>query len=252
MARLFDPEQTVPTVAESRDLIECMRYKEIIEDLFEPAPPLEPYKFPNDEYYNEGKSDHMFCAITKTFGYCSSMKATSTAQECPGVQGKTMRVYLKINNFEAYILIDTGSTIDTVSPDFTKFAGLKPFPLSSPITLQLGCSGLQLKVNYGVWLPIPIGSAMYNFYFDVASLDHYDLIIGTQIMQDVGMVLNFRNYTIHIGSTTLHALEGEGDGPTKRQTQRNCILGDRQVQRHLTALSSQMNLEIVTIETVND
>ncbi|EKM49351.1 uncharacterized protein PHACADRAFT_201740 [Phanerochaete carnosa HHB-10118-sp] len=193
MARLFDPEQAVPTIAESQDLIECTCYKEIIKDLPEPAPPLEPYKFPNDKYYNKGESNHMFCAITETFSYRLSMKAMSTAQERLAMCRKTMRVYLKINNLEAYILIDTGSTINIISPDCTKVAELKPFPLSNPITLQLGCLGSWSKVSYGVWLPVSIDPAMHNFYFDVASLDHYDLIIGTQIMQDIGMVLNFHN-----------------------------------------------------------
>ncbi|EKM49369.1 uncharacterized protein PHACADRAFT_201623 [Phanerochaete carnosa HHB-10118-sp] len=203
MARLFDPKWAVSTIAESRDLIERTCYKEIIEDLPEPAPLLKLYEFPNDKYYNEGESDHMFCAITETFGYHSSMKATPTAQERPAAQEKTMRVYLKINYLKAYVLIDTGSTINT------------PFPLSNPITLQLGCSGSQSKVNYGVWLPISIDPTVHNFYFNVASLDHYDLIIGIQIMQDIGIVLNFCDYIICIGPTTLHVLEREGDGPTK-------------------------------------
>ncbi|EKM51331.1 uncharacterized protein PHACADRAFT_200152 [Phanerochaete carnosa HHB-10118-sp] len=238
MARLFDPEQTVPTIAESQDLIERTCYEEIIEDHSEPAPSLELYKFSNDEYYNEDKSNHMFCTITKTFGDRSSMKATLTAQECLAAQGKTMRVYLKINNLEAYIFINTGSMINAVSSNFAKVTEFKPFPLSNPIILQLGCSGSWSKIRYGMQLPIPIGPTMHNFYFDVASLDHYDLIIGTQIMQDVGMVLNFCDYIICIGSTTLHALEGKEDGPTKQQTQRNHILGDRQTQRCPTALLS--------------
>ncbi|EKM49037.1 uncharacterized protein PHACADRAFT_202092 [Phanerochaete carnosa HHB-10118-sp] len=83
------------------DALNHTRYEEIIKDLPEPAPPLELYKFPNNKYYDDGKSDHIFCAITETFGYCSSMKAMSTAQEHLAARGKTMRVYFKINNLEA-------------------------------------------------------------------------------------------------------------------------------------------------------
>ncbi|GJE98498.1 retropepsin-like domain-containing protein [Phanerochaete sordida] len=160
-------------------------------------------------------------AIAEAYGYRSSLKAATTARERPSARGKTMRVYLEVQKLQAYVLMDTGSTINAISPDFCKVAGLRPFPLSNPITLQLGCSGSRSKVNYGVNIPVEIAGVHREFYFDVASLDHYDIIVGTQIMQDLGMVLDFRDYTIRVGKTSLSALEGEGTKPATRENRRH-------------------------------
>src|ERR1700677_4621622 len=58
-----------------------------------------------------------------------------------------LAAYIKINGVKVYMLFDSGSTMDTVSPDFTRIVQLSMKELDKPVTLQLGCSSSRLKVN---------------------------------------------------------------------------------------------------------
>ena len=164
---------------------------------------------------------HRLYAMREEFVYRAAMKdrGNSVVHNRPATRGRPMRTMLTVNGLEAYVLLDTGSTINAISPDFCRVTNIEVFRLSQPITLQLGTTGSRSKVNFGANLPVKIGGKTYKFYFDVASIDHYDMIIGTQIMEELGMVLNFKNYTIQVDSAVLHALEGEGD--TQNRT-RSC------------------------------
>ena len=151
-----------------------------------------------------------------------------------------MRTMLTVNGLEEYVLLDSGSTINAISPDVCRVTNIEVFRLSQPITLQLGTTGSRSKVNFGAKLPVKIGSKTYQFYFDVASIDHYDMIIGTQIMEELGMILNFRNYTIQIDSAVLRALEGEGDtqNRSRSRTQNARNTGQGVVSRNLPRITA--------------
>ena len=75
-----------------------------------------------------------------------------------------LAAYVTINGVKAYTLFDSGSTTDAVSPDFTRVANLPVKQLVKPVTLQLGCSGSQSKVNFATESHIEFASIAINTY----------------------------------------------------------------------------------------
>lgn len=128
-----------------------------------------------------------------------------------------MTVSVNIRGIDALVLLDTGSTINAISLDFVTVSGLKAFPLSTPFALQLGCSGSRSKVNFRVETMFNIGADSHPIYFDVANVDHYDVILGIPFMDEVGMVLNFCDYTVTVGNQVLTTLTGGGEAAARRR-----------------------------------
>jgi hypothetical protein len=119
---------------------------------------------------------------------------------------------MTINGVKAYTLFDSGSTTDTVSPDFTRVVNVPIYELEKPLTLQLGCAGSRSKINFGTELRIEFASIAKDTYLDVANLDKYDSILGTPFLRKHGIMLDFNHDEIIIcGKQRIPALpEGEG------------------------------------------
>ncbi|KAJ7721257.1 hypothetical protein DFH07DRAFT_693304, partial [Mycena maculata] len=60
---------------------------------------------------------------------------------------------LRINGTDAYALIDSGSTTNSISPEFTHATKAPRIRLEEQITLQLGCVGSRSRINYGTRVP---------------------------------------------------------------------------------------------------
>ncbi|KAI0047078.1 hypothetical protein FA95DRAFT_1463129, partial [Auriscalpium vulgare] len=115
-----------------------------------------------------------------------------------------------INSHRALALFDSGSTADLVSPDFARVANLPLFVLEKPVPLQLGCVGSRSSINFGTEPTIQFGGVDRSWYFDIANIDRYDVIIGTPFLSIVGIILNFRRREIASPHGTVRALlEGE-------------------------------------------
>jgi hypothetical protein len=65
-----------------------------------------------------------------------------------------LTAYVEINGVKAYALFDSGSMMDTISPDFMWIVKLSIRELDKPVTLQLGCSGSRSKVNFATEVDI--------------------------------------------------------------------------------------------------
>src|ERR1700720_2231627 len=98
--------------------------------------------------------------------------------------------YVSINGIRAYMLFDSGSTTDAVSPDLARVAELPLLALDKPVTLQLGCSGSRSKVNFTT-------TAMINFelvhaltFLDIANPDKYDCILKMPFMTKHKIILD--------------------------------------------------------------
>src|ERR1700720_780951 len=96
---------------------------------------------------------------------------TITRPKCVNGEDICLAAYVSINGIRAYMLFDSGSTTDAVSPDLARVAELSLLALDKPVTLQLGCSGSRSKVNFAT-------TAMINFelvhvltFLDIANLD---------------------------------------------------------------------------------
>jgi len=125
--------------------------------------------------------------------------------------------YVTINGVKAFTLFDSGSTMDAMSPDFTRVAKLEVKELVKPVTLQLGCSGSRSKVNFATTAITEFSSINRNTYLDIANLDKYDCILGTPFLRKHGISLDFERQEIVIcGRLRIPALpEGEGEAEAK-------------------------------------
>ncbi|KAF8548097.1 hypothetical protein OG21DRAFT_1365576, partial [Imleria badia] len=101
-------------------------------------------------------------------------------------------------NLKVFIMIDTGSTGNFVSPAFAKVTGMNIFPLEQQLTLQLGCICSWSKITHGSKSHIKIGSKASDIYFNVANIDHYDCILGIPFQCKYQAVLDFTKKSIRI------------------------------------------------------
>ena len=95
---------------------------------------------------------------------------------------------------KAHCLLDSGSEEGVLlSPEFTRATGIKMFALEKPIALQLAYIGSQSMINYGTHMTIKLGCKVVEEYFDIANVEHYDVILGTPFLRKMGIVLDFRS-----------------------------------------------------------
>ncbi|KAJ7099887.1 hypothetical protein B0H15DRAFT_944277 [Mycena belliarum] len=98
---------------------------------------------------------------------------------------------LNIGGSKAYMLFDSGSNTDSLTPEFARASQCKTFKLDEQVTLQLGCVGSRSRINFGARAPIDFGGIKGHSYFDLVNLDRYDGIIGTPFMIKHKLVLDF-------------------------------------------------------------
>ncbi|KAL1937390.1 hypothetical protein VTO73DRAFT_13796 [Trametes versicolor] len=118
---------------------------------------------------------------------------------------------INVNGIMAYTLFDSGSTTDSLSPEFSHISRAKPVKLSEQVVLQLGCSGSRSKISYGTWVPIQFGPIAETMYFDIVNLDRYDCVIGTPFMNAHGIKLDFEQRAIIVKGQACPAFTNDED-----------------------------------------
>ena len=119
-------------------------------------------------------------------------------------------VHAKVNGCEAVMMVDTGSTMNFVSPAFATVAKLAAFTLESQLALQLGCVGSQSKITHGAHAPMRIGNVTRDTYFDVTNIDWYDCILGLPFLRNNQVHLNFGEDVLKIGGHSVpNSIEAE-------------------------------------------
>lgn len=98
---------------------------------------------------------------------------------------------LNINGVSAYVLIDTGSTTNSMTPEFANATKAPRIKLEEQVTLQLGCVGSRSRINYGTRVPVDFCGIRGHVYFDQVNLDRYDCIIGTPLLNKHGGIVDF-------------------------------------------------------------
>ncbi|KAJ7018848.1 hypothetical protein C8F04DRAFT_976557 [Mycena alexandri] len=109
----------------------------------------------------------------------------------PSDQTACISALLNINGTEAYTLIDTGSTTNSISPEFANATKAPRIHLQEQVTLQAGCVGSRSRIHYGTRVPVDFGGINGHVYFDQVNLDRYDCIIGTPFLNRHGGVVDF-------------------------------------------------------------
>ena len=94
---------------------------------------------------------------------------------------------------KAHCLLDSRSEGVLLSPEIIRAMGIKMFALEKPIALKLACIDSQLMINYRTHVTIKLGCKVVEEYFDIANVEHYDMILGTPFLRKMGIVLDFRS-----------------------------------------------------------
>ncbi|KAJ3474828.1 hypothetical protein NLI96_g12233 [Meripilus lineatus] len=116
---------------------------------------------------------------------------------------KCMTVYVEILGIKALALLDSGCSIDCISPGFATVAKLPTFALDKPIPLQLGCVGSKSVINFGVHIDVSFAHNVDQNYFDVVNLDHYDVVLGIPFMVKWGIILDFAQNCVRWRNVTI-------------------------------------------------
>ncbi|KAJ7020545.1 hypothetical protein C8F04DRAFT_1196522 [Mycena alexandri] len=98
---------------------------------------------------------------------------------------------VEIGGCTAYVLFDSGSNTDSLTPEYAKGTECAVFRLEDQVTLQLGCVGSKSRINYGARAPVAFGGIKGHAYFDIVNVDRYDGIIGAPFMIKHRAILDF-------------------------------------------------------------
>ena len=110
---------------------------------------------------------------------------------------RCMAALVKVNDLEAYALLDSGSTTISITHDFARIAKLNVIQLENPITLQLGTVGSRSIINFRSRASLELGTIKDDdVYLDVVNIDRYDMIIGTPFMRKHRLILDFGSNTL--------------------------------------------------------
>jgi hypothetical protein len=123
-----------------------------------------------------------------------------------------------LHGLEAYMLLDSGCTSDSISPEFATSANLKVHELEEPVPLQLGTVGSCSKINFGLFTEFKLGKTEGKHYFNVVNIDRYDAILGTVFMRKHGISLDFDLDEVRVKEKPLDTIvEGESTFRQARQ-----------------------------------
>ena len=148
-------------------------------------------------------------------------RTTITPKEVrPQRMFRCMTAYVVVNGMKGLALLDSGSSIDCVSPEFARVAKLPVFPLDKPVGLQLGCVGSRSSINFGVREKVVFGGHSEEVYLDVVNVDHYDLVLGVPFLRQFKLCLNFEDETVVIGQQVIPSLKKGEEVRTARPTRR--------------------------------
>ncbi|KAI0742174.1 hypothetical protein BC629DRAFT_1299462, partial [Irpex lacteus] len=156
-----------------------------------------------------GPEQELLFQIVEDRGSRVAMRVTSTAKSRPRQPATCMTTHVSINGLTGVALINTGSSINAISPVFACVANLEAFPLEKPVGLQLGCVGSRSKINYGMNQVLRIGEMKLDTYLDVVNLDHYDLVLGMPFLRQHGVSLDFKTNTARIEGSAIPVLASE-------------------------------------------
>ena len=114
-----------------------------------------------------------------------------------------------VGGIKALTCIDTGSTVDCVTPELVKVCNLNSFKLEEQLPLQLACKGSRSKLTFGTRTNIELGPLSSKEFFDIVNLDRYDCVIGIPYLRKHGIVVDLAANTLTVNGTTIHGMSRE-------------------------------------------
>jgi len=113
---------------------------------------------------------------------------------------------VRIDGQEAIVLLDSGCTMEAISPEMVQIVGLKVHQLTEQIPIQLGTKGSKSRINHGMKACIKIGTVENYHYFDIININRYNIIIGMVFMKQHGIVLDFKKDQVRMRGKNLYTL----------------------------------------------
>jgi len=83
----------------------------------------------------------------------------------------TLAAEIEINGVKALVLFDSGSTTDSITPEFAFVTKAKQIKLEEQVILQLGCVGSRSKISYGTMIPVNLCGITDDVYFNLVNID---------------------------------------------------------------------------------
>ena len=102
-----------------------------------------------------------------------------------------LTMLIDISGHKALTLMDSGCTIEVLSPTHIQLTNGKIHQLTDQHSLQLGTVGSHAKFNYGMTMQMAYSGICEDVYYDIINIDRYDAIMGTQFMHRHGIQLDF-------------------------------------------------------------
>ena len=158
--------------------------------------------------------------------------------EYPKKTRQCLAAYISINGVNAYTLFDTGSTFDSISPDFVRVLGIPVNRLEKATTIQLGCAGSRSSINYGCNTTFRMLDKTSPLYFDVVNIDRYDVIVGTTFMYNNRVVLDIYNRIIYFGGHINKTLRAFSPGEEAALLEEKEQLKDKENTRYVKKTSN--------------
>ena len=91
-------------------------------------------------------------------------------------------------------------------------------------------------MNYGTHTSIKIGCKVVEKYFNIANVEHYDVILGTPFLRKMGIVLDFRSPGMaQIGNEVIPTRKVSFD--SSKDTDNNIATKGNIIQSSATALN---------------
>ena len=104
---------------------------------------------------------------------------------------QTLSGYWEINGTRAHCLLNSRCKGVMISPNYVWAMGIPMFKLEHPVGLQVTCVGSKSTINYGAKSSIAFGNKHVKEYFNMANIDHYNVILGTPFLWRLGITLDF-------------------------------------------------------------
>ena len=93
-------------------------------------------------------------------------------------------------------------------------------------------------INYGTHATIKLGCKVVEEYFDIANIEHYDVILGNPFLRKMGIVLDFRSPGMAwIGNEVI--LTGKVSFKSLKDTSNNIATKGNIIQSSGTALDRE-------------
>ena len=141
--------------------------------------------------------------------------------------------FITINGKSAYAMLDSGSTLDVMSPEFAEVSGLRTTRLETPMKMQLGLRNNQGTIVGGTWANLKLADTieLKDYYVDIANIDRYDIILGTPFLSRTRAKVDISEKKLELPKMHIKCFNMEQDADVNRHRPTMLKVRERKHQR---------------------